>query len=58
MIQYDAEPEDVREENDLPFHASCGDCGHMNIQIDGAYWCSVFDDEIIVDQVCEEWAYG
>ena len=58
MIQYDTDPDEVREDNELPFHACCGDCGHMIIQIDGAFWCSIFDDETNTEQVCADWAYG
>ena len=55
MIPIESDPHGVRGDNDFPFHACCGDCRHMSIQLDGSYWCKQYDDEVDGEHVCERW---
>ena len=55
MIPIESDPHKVRGDNDMPFYACCGDCGHMNIQLDGSYWCTQYDDEVDGKHICERW---
>jgi len=55
MIRVETDPFKVRGDNDFPFHACCGDCSHMIIQLGGEYWCSQYHDEVEVEHVCERW---
>ena len=55
MIPRENDPHGVRADNDLPIHACCADCSHMNIHLGGEYWCTQFNDEVDPEHVCERW---
>ena len=51
-----SDPNQIRADNDFPYHACCQDCAHMTIQLGGELWCNQYREEVDADNVCERWS--